>query len=292
MQDLVSALLGLYIPLAAGATLRKLNLVSDNASRDLSRIVLYILFPLLVFVAVSKRKVTVEFLLMPIFSITTISVCLIVSLIAFGKKHELILPASFHNAIYLPIPIAYALWGENAVALISYYALGNILLFNMLAPLIIAGGFKKGLHNLAKYPPFHALLLGVTFSTLQIPVPQEVTDAFREIGAAATPMALLILGLDSSRNITFEKDYTKVMAIRFLLAPLTTLLLATSIFRLQGLPLAVVILESFMPPAVSNVIIAREYGLDSEKIARIVVFLTIVASIASPLITLLLMNLL
>jgi len=287
MQNLVSALLGLYIPLAAGIMLRRLNLTSDTASRDLSRVVLYFLFPLLVFLAVSKRKITVEILLMPVLSMTLILICLTVSLLIFGKQHELILPASFHNAIYLPIPIAYALWGEEAVALISYYALGNILLFNLLVPLIAAGSLKKGLHNLARYPPFYALVLGIIASALSIIIPTEVEEALRGIGGATTPIAILVLGLDSAKNLVFERDSLKVMFIRFIVAPVATLILACMVFKLRDLPLAVVILESLMPPAVSNVIISGEFGLDSEKMARIVVVTTLFASIASPLLTLL-----
>jgi hypothetical protein len=61
-------------------------------------------------------------------------------------------------------------------------------------------------------------------------------------------------------------------------------LLTVSIFKLDGVASKVVILQSAMPPAIFNFVLAEKYNQDSERVASIILAGTLISVITTPVI--------
>ncbi|MEM0489962.1 MAG: hypothetical protein QXH73_01950 [Ignisphaera sp.] len=186
---------------------------------------------------------------------------------------------SMPNAGYLAIPLSVALIGD------SRYVVPYTIAFNIALPLLILilstfyNTNNSGRINLIKSVPF---LLALTVSLLlklfnvYIAIPQMI---FRSIDTIIMS-SFMIIGYEFSKiTIDTMKSSLKPVflgiIIRYIVSPimLILLMLHNSLINnfnyYRGL-----MLQSVMPPAVSNIILAKVYNLKSEVVSILIVVLT------------------
>lgn len=289
MEKLIETIVLFYTPLLLGFIFEKYVKVSKSFNKDLSRLVLYVFLPSLLFDSIYTKSIRGSFgelTILTAFAIFTVLFYLLISKFLFGKKLELSMTLFYGNAGYLPIPIAYTLWGADAVSLIGFYIIGNNVLSNILIPVLSARDLKKGLDRLKKFPPLYAVFLALILALLKIEIPALILKTVSSVGDLAPSLALLVLGLDIATHGSFDRDGLKVYLARQAFSPLIPLL--ALLIGMKGLPLYVLILEAPMPPAVSNVILAQEYDIRPEKVSRVVLTSTTLAVLITiPILTLL-----
>ena len=291
-DKLVSALLEFYTPLLLGILYGYGSRPSDKLIKGFSRVVLYSFLPLLLFSSVYNRspgELVESFTYMVLSASLISSTSFIASYLLTGGDLELVLLSTYLNSGYLPIPLAYVLWGEEALPLVGFYILTNVTVGNVLAPFLLAGrGVKEGVKVLSKYPPLYAIATGVVLSYLGLRIPQSLLLSISHVGAAAPYIALFILGMEASRmSLIPTMDSLKVAVTRFVVAPLVTYLVAPLYIPSNNLAFRIALLESFMPPAITNVILANEYGSNPVRVAKIVLNLTLMATAYTPILLLL-----
>ncbi len=289
MEKLIETVVLFYTPLFLGFLFEKYVKVSESFSRDLSRLVLYVLLPALLFDSIYTKSIGGSFgelAVLTVFAVFTVLFFLLISRLLFKKRFELSMTLFYGNAGYLPIPIAYTLWGAEAVSLIGFYIIGNNVLSNILIPVLSAGDIKRGLDRLKKFPPLYAVFLALILALLKVEIPGLFLKTVGSVGDLAPSLALLVLGLDIASYGSFDKDGLKVYLARQAFSPVIPLLAFS--LGMRGLPLYVLVLEVPMSPAISNVILAQEYDIKPEKVSRVVLTsttLTILTTI--PVLTLL-----
>jgi len=186
---------------------------------------------------------------------------------------------SMPNAGYLAIPLSVALIGD------SRYVAPYTIAFNIALPLLILilsmfyNTNNNGRINLIKSAPF---LFALTVSLLlklfnvYIAIPQMI---FRSIDIIIMS-SFMIIGYEFSKiTIGTMKLSLKLVflgiIIRYIVSPimLILLMLHNSLINnfnyYRGL-----MLQSVMPPAVSNIILAKVYNLKSEVVSILIVVLT------------------
>lgn len=186
---------------------------------------------------------------------------------------------SMPNAGYLAIPLSVALIGD------SRYVVPYTIAFNIALPLLILilstfyNTNNSGKINLIKSVPF---LFALTVSLLlklfnvYIAIPQMI---FRSIDTIIMS-SFMIIGYEFSKiTIDTMKSSLKPVflgiIIRYIVSPimLILLMLHNSLINnfnyYRGL-----MLQSVMPPAVSNIILAKVYNLKSEVVSILIVVLT------------------
>lgn len=289
MEKLIETVVLFYTPLLLGFLFEKYVKVSESFSRDLSRLVLYVLLPALLFDSIYTKSIGGSFgelTVLTVFAVFTVLFFLLISRLLFKERLELSMTLFYGNAGYLPIPIAYTLWGADAVSLIGFYIIGNNILSNILIPLLSAGEIREGFDRLKKFPPIYAVFLALTLALLKVEIPGLFLKAVSSVGDLAPSLALLVLGLDIASYGSFDREGLKVYLARQAFSPIIPLLAFS--LGIRGLPFYVLVLEAPMSPAVSNVILAQEYDIKPEKVSRIVLTsttLTILTTI--PILTLL-----
>ena len=110
-------------------------------------------------------------------------------------------------------------------------------------------------------------LTGVVLVLLDIPLPHFVLTACRYVGNMATPMALMVIGIQMSHiplsSIHWDRDLIGAMAGRFILSPLCLYLLLPFI-PVSPMSAKVFLLQAGMPAMTNMTILATSVGADSD----------------------------
>ena len=196
---------------------------------------------------------------------------------------EMFLCSGFGNTVYLGFPLVAMRLGPEALSLAA-------LITSVQYLVVFTGGFAcvalatgRGVRGasdiLWKNPILWSSVVGaaLAFSGLRLPGPVE--DLLALIGGGTAPLALVSLGmfLYGKRLGLRPAAVARLCAAKLLLFPLLLLLLARGL-GLSGLPAEVSLLESLMPLAVTNFVLARRLGLDEELVAEAVLASTVAAA--------------
>lgn len=194
--------------------------------------------------------------------------------ISKGRRGIFICTCCIANAIFIGVPVNVALFGEASVPSCMLYYLANTTMFWALGAYLIirdAGGehrftLKEMLLKL-RTPPLMGFAAGVILLLLNVPIPHFAMAAMKYVGGMATPMALMVIGIQMSRiplsSIHFDKDLVGAMAGRFLLAPLCLFLLLP-VIPVSEMSSKVFLMQAGMPAMTNMTILATAVGADAE----------------------------
>ena len=289
MEQLLKAVAELYLPLALGAAYAHAAKPSDDSVRTLSKAVTFGFLPLLLFSSTyGSGNPSAGMIQMGVAALIASATSLSTSYF-ITRDRELMLLSTYVNAGYLPIPVAYVLWGPEAVQLVGFYVLFNASIGYLLAPVLLRGSVKRGLLELARFPPIYAVLSGATLALLRLKVPEIALEVASRVGGAAPYLALFTVGMQVA-GIGFRNvgDAVKVGFTRFIIAPAVAWLTAPFYARPGSLPYKVALLEAAMPPAVTSAILCSIYSPSPARAGGTVVLLTLLSTATLPLLLLLL----
>lgn len=276
MEKLLQAMLGFYVPLVLGWLYGRRSKEALAGSKAIAQLLVYLFLPALIFTSLYGKSVG-EGLAIPIVASTSVALGALMARLLL-KKPEYVLTCMYPNAGYLPIPLAFSLWGEKGVAYVALYVLGNNPTANALAPLLAGRGLREGVRRMLLFPPLHAVALAILLNVTHVIVPAPVLNTVARLGLVAPPLALVLLGMKFAESRVELSSSARVYSLRLgLVMPLAFSL--AMLCGLGDLPLKVVLLELLMPPAVSNVALASELGMDSARVASIVVTLTLFSTL-------------
>lgn len=289
MTALFPALLSVALMVLLGAIAgRTLNLEVQT----LSQLSVYLLAPALVADGLYRNRLSVHSALGLLLGFTLISV--ILYLILWGLGQILKLPTltckSLLATTLLPnngnlgLPLLAFTLGEEGLQRAIIYMIGSsILLFGIIPALLAGHSIRSGLHLTLKLPLIWAMVGGLGLQVFHLKLPANLEITLNQLGQAAIPIALIILGIQLTRTrFGLGRYELAAAALRLLLAPLIAYGVGTSL-HLQGLDLQVLILQSAMPAAVNSVVLVTEFGGDAIKVARTVVSSTLASMVTLPL---------
>ena len=281
-------LLPILLISAAGFLLGKAVAID---SRALGRVVFYVFSPILVF----NLQLHVELRSDQIFG--TVAYCFLVSAVggslAFGLGRlmrlerpvlmALILTVAFANSGNYGLPLVSFAFGSEALAFASLYFVTTSILFNTAGVLIASLGhmdLKTALLGLFRVPSVYGVILAALLNRFDIALPLPLARTIDLAAGGSIPLMIILLGVELSR-LTWSHSLRPIglsVGLRLIAGPLIGLLLAVP-FGLQGAARQGNITETAMPAAVTNTVLAAEYGLDSSLVTAMV----FVGTILSPL---------
>ena len=128
--------------------------------------------------------------------------------------------------------------------------------------------------------------MGVGLRLFSLELPWELDKGIQQLGAAAIPIALIVLGMQLSETRFQPKIKEVLLAMtRLSIAPMIAYLVGRFL-QLETLDLQVLVLQSAMPTAVSSFIIVSEFGGDKDLVARAIVTSTSISFISLPIVLL------
>jgi hypothetical protein len=258
----------------------------------ISQLTLYVLIPALIGDKLYRTTVTLEGAtgLVVGFVITSALLYLLVlGINHWGKLPDtvgksLLATTVFGNVGNLGLPLNTFAFGEEGLerAIICLIT-SAILLFSVVPPILKGGGWVYGIRLTLKLPMFWAMIAGITFHLLQVDFPYRLDAGIEQLGKASIPIALLMLGMQlASTRFSLGKYELFATGLRLGVAPAIALGVGIML-QLTGLDLKVLVLQTAMPAAVNNVLMAGEFGGEAGRVARTVVVSTLFSFISLPL---------
>jgi hypothetical protein len=290
MSVLLSAVLPIALIIAIGTLAnRLLNLESQT----LSQVTLYILSPALIIDSLYRTTLSIESTAGLLFAYFLASLLLYVAVWLIGKilklpqhfQKTLIATTLFSNNGNLGLPfVAFSLGSAGLERAIIYMIASSILMFSFGPALLKGRGIEYGLRLTLKLPLLWSILAGLCLRTLPFKIPFQLDTSVQQLGQAAIPVALIILGIElADTRFSLGRKETLAAVIRLAIAPLIAYFVGRSL-NLPILDLQVLVLQSAMPTAVSTLVLVTEFGGDAAWVARTIVISTLMSFVTLPLV--------
>ena len=278
--------------------------------RFLNVFVLWVVLPVVVFVSIARYSFgeILGFGNALVLAFVGMGVCFVsaVALSHVAKDDRkttvaIALNSAFMNVAYLGLPLVYALtahapprpelgptWGLGPATL---FAMGIGIPHLILGVTLASSAAKKRvtpgfvLENVITFPAAFALIVAMLFVGFGATVPRVVIGTFDSI-LAIPFFALMLLLVGYQMPLVSPRKYVgelaTVGALRFLVCPIVTYVMILMLGLHIGGPQPDLtpkpaLIQSIMPPAVFNIILAHNYKLDVKLYGAIVFYLTLVS---------------
>ena len=257
--------------------------------RTLGRVVFYLFSPLLILNLLLKNELNFQTAILTIAYTATVIVGTAILAFLSGKLFQLdrplllvvILTASFGNTGNYGLPLIKLAFGDNALTYASLYFVTTTILFNTLGVVIASLGhmdLKSALLSLFKVPTVYAVVVAALLNVMDVNLPIPLNSAIEIAANGSIPVMLVLLGLELSR-VQWSHSFRALglgVFIRLIVGPIVGLLLAIP-FGLTSEARQGTVLQTAMPAAVVNTLLASEYQLEPPLVTAIVFVGTILS---------------
>lgn len=244
----------------------RMGTLGEKADHVLSRLAFFVLTPsLLLTVMVSADTATLFSSLVPVSMIAAITSFLAATIVVrfvwkrtVAETTIVALASGYVNANNIGLPVALYVLGNAALA--APLIMVNLGIFAPIALAILEAStrghtsWKSTLLRPAGNPIIIASILGITINLMDFPLPSELFEPFRIMGAAAVPVMLLLFGgsLHGAKILAADgarKDVGLALALKIVLMPAVAWVFGQFVFDLTPEKLLAVVVFAALPNA-------------------------------------------
>lgn len=197
-------------------------------------------------------------------------------------------PVVFGNTGNLGLPLCLFAFGREGLGLaIAVYLVYSVTQF-VFGPLV--QGREPAWKTLIQTPMIYAALIGVVLLVTDTPLPKTLSNTLQLLSGLAIPLMLLALGHSLAGFRVLRPGIAFRMAVLRLALGFGVGVGVAAIFGLTGTMRGVVIVESAMPLAVFNYLLAARYDRHPEDIAGAILISTVIAFLTMPALILFALN--
>jgi predicted permease len=191
-----------------------------------------------------------------------------------------LLPVTYGNVGNLGLPLCYFAFGAEGLGLaVGFYLAGSLSHF-IFGPLLL--GREPAWQTLFKTPIIYAAVAGLAIMTFRIPAPPWLDNTVDLVAGMAIPLMLLALGHAlGTFGVQRLRASALVAALRMGLGFAAGVALV-QVLQLDGVLRGVVLIESAMPVAIFNFLLAARYDRDPDAVAGAIVISTVVSFATMP----------
>lgn len=297
LLEVIQVTAPIFIIIAAGFFIRKINLINADGVAVLNRLAYDIGLPALFLLNIT------EYSLSDIFNIDIIKVIysayavyfVILLLLTFAvrrsrKTKGAFLVSSYRvNMAFVGLPIVWAAFGGLALAkatlvivfLVPINVMSSIIIFRIFN----RGGEKFEIRRLVKSvvtdPIIIAAILGIILSYFNVQLPGFIAGSLDIISGMTVAVALLSIGA-SFRLDHLKNDLKLVSCIslnKLILMPVLVFLAAEYVFRMDAFDRNVIVILFATPLAVAAYIMARELRSNYNLVSSALILTTIMSGV-------------
>ena len=315
-QVVLVKIAAMFLVIVAGWLARRRGFLAAEFTAMLSRLVVDVAFPALVFTQM-LRTVNADALraewFSPLLSVLIVFVAYLVGIVVSplfsgpAQRNTFIFLITVPNWVFLPLPIAEALYGAAGVRTVLLCNAGAQLVLWSFGIWILHGSIRQALRNLLTNTGLWATALGIVMALL-FPAARELetinaasaslgcvlggalVQALAMVGSLTIPLSLLTIGAQLGELTIavhrFPRPLWGVILARLIFAPLVTLALGWAAIRagvqIPDTTRMVCYLIATMPVAISCSVMTERYGGDATLAAEGTFYSTLFSLLTVP----------
>lgn len=296
-MTIVTALVPIFLVIAAGWVLRRRRFLDETFWPMLDRVVYIVLFPAMLLSVVSRADLG-GFDVAPLGGATLLAMLAMTAGLMLARLRWRVDGPAFTSVVqgavrfsnYAAFSVAAGLYGDAGITVFSIVAVFAVIAGNVISVTVLAvyadaerTDWRDIAGQLARNPLLLAVIAGVLLNLSGVGLPWIFGPTLEIAAAAALPMGLLAVGagldigaLRRGRDLLFLACGLRLVAMPVLA------LGATWLFDIDGLTRAAVLIYATAPVAPSAYILARQLGGDAELMSGIITGSTLFAAVTMP----------
>lgn len=286
----------LFILIGVGFACGKKGILTDESSKKITDIVLYVVTPC-VMISAFQREFSMHLLgnilITALCATASIAATVFIAKLIFhdkntARKKVLQFSAIFSNCGFMSLPLQKAILGDDG----WFYGSIFVAVFNVIVwsyGLVMMSGDKKqmSVKKLAFNPGIVGVLIALIIFVLRIKLPYIISQPIDYLAALNTPLPMLIIGFylsqaDLKKAFTDAGAYLAI-AVRLAVVPLLSMFVM-HLLNVDPTIMIACVIASSAPTAATTTMFAAKYGRDVELSVSIVASTTLVSIITMPLI--------
>lgn len=286
----------LFILIGVGFACGKKGILTDESSKKITDIVLYVVTPCVMISAFQPEfsmHLLGNILITALCATASIAATVFIAKLIFhdkntARKKVLQFSAIFSNCGFMSLPLQKAILGDDG----WFYGSIFVAVFNVIVwsyGLVMMSGDKKqmSVKKLAFNPGIVGVLIALIIFVLRIKLPYIISQPIDYLAALNTPLPMLIIGFYLSQA-DLKKAFTDAgaylaMAVRLAVVPLLSMFVM-HLLNVDPTIMIACVIASSAPTAATTTMFAAKYGRDVELSVSIVASTTLVSIITMPLI--------
>lgn len=296
MMTIIQIQIQIFLLVAVGFLIGKKGLFGQEARRDMTNVVIYVILPCSIFHSF-ETQLTAGMLreCAVVFAIAMGAQLLYMVLNKFlynrypaGRRVILQYATICNNAGFMGLPVIASVYGSAGI-LYGSIVLIPIRLFMWTAGLSLftKTDKKQQFKNLATHPCIWAVILGFAYLFSPVRLPAVLSDAINVIGSCTTAMSMIVVGSilsDVDFRTILDKAYYFYSFIRLLAIP-ALIFMVLRIIGVDPVVTGVSVLSSAMPAATVTAMLSHKYGGDSAFASKLIFVSTLLSLVTLPIIT-------
>lgn len=277
--QIVLSLIKLFLMIIPGFILSKANVIDEHQSKGISSIIVNLTWPCLIVISLQRdfsKELCVNMGILAIAMVCAIGIAFVLAkllskMLKLDNAHMylLVFMLMFGNTGFMGIPVCTVLYGGEGT---FYAALIDCVqdVFIFTAGLILiekSTGKHIGLsikHFLT--PGFASVVIGLGLFIAGISLPQVIYTPMETIGAATSPLAMIVVGYQLGK-VSFREMFSdfRLYAMSFtriIVMPLIFLLIVWIVFPDMNILTKVLVVEMATPVAACTTIYSQQYDGD------------------------------
>ncbi len=192
-------------------------------------------------------------------------------------------PLIFPNNGNMGLPLCLFAFGQTGLALaLGSFMVMMIATFTVGLVLVTEGGWRERFTSIAKQPVIYAMAIAVGLLVTHTALPRWMANTVDLLGGIAIPLMTIALGVSLATLKIQFLSRSIAFSLARVLGGLALGFLVCELMGLTGVSRSVVLLQSAMPIAVFNYLLALRYNRQPEEVAAMVLVSTLIAFVGLP----------
>ena len=198
------------------------------------------------------------------------------------------------NVGFLGIPMLLLLFGEASIGPNMLVLMVDLIVFSSLIVILITGardgrmslGILRTITlGLLRNPMIVSIVLGLSWSALDIPIPEVLNTFLDLLGSAATPGALFAIGASlASKSAERLSVAGWITFCKLVLHPAAVAICALVIFEIDPFSAGVIIAAAALPVAGNVFMLAQHYGVAAQRASTAILISTAISIVTLSLV--------
>ncbi|MCK5923216.1 MAG: AEC family transporter [Methylococcales bacterium] len=185
-----------------------------------------------------------------------------------GKDWRLCISHVVGNTGNLGLPVCYFAFGDEGLAYaMAFFAVQCLLLFS-LGDAILAG--SADIKRLMKSPILHAIWMGVAARMLDLQLPVFALESLQLLGQIVIPLMLITLGVSLAGMRASQWSSSLVWSLTRTVLAIAIGFGVAALFGMEGAARGVLVIETAVPVAVFNFLLAVKHGRNEEEVSGLI----------------------